>query len=403
MGMRNQKTVGLFIVLLFLLNGNTVSAQSENNDSLFEAARLQLEVLGYIQDLYVEEKNIKECSQEILKGGISRCTDPYSYYLNLEQAKEFEMGVEGKFVGVGFQFEAKKIEKQWRFVILAVFDKTPAQKAGLKPGDILVAVSTTTDSNEKISLRDKSTTDVANLVRGAIGTQVTLFIYRDNKELEFKLTRAEIKVPTVKFKEISQGVGYVSLMGFGGKTVEDFDTAVTSMTASNMKVLIIDVRNNPGGLLSICIDILSLFSDTVEPIVYAMGRSKVYDSYKPRLNLLSKHSELKIVVLVNEYSASASEILAGWLKEDFGASVIGEKTFGKGSIQSSILLSDKSRLHLTIAEYFVGRNKLKVHNVGVVPTIEIKNPELKEGEELTEENDAQLQKAIEVAEEMLRE
>ena len=224
------------------------------------------------------------------------------------------------------------------------------------------------------------------------------------------MQRARIEIPSVSFRKLSPKIGYLQLSDFSQTTEDDFTVAVDSLVASNMKTLIIDVRNNPGGLLNIVILITDHFKPAPNlPTVYLKSREgdfepplvkKLLPSLLPSFSG-GRYQDLKVVILINEWSASASEILAGWFKEEFGAPVIGEKSFGKGSVQGcfNLLSEQETMLCLTTHHYFIGRNKVPVHHLGIEPTVKVKNPVPKK---VQKPADLQLQKAIEEAKKLLK-
>jgi carboxyl-terminal processing protease len=356
-------------------------------------------ILSLIDANYYKEVDLDKCAEAILKKGISECLDPYSAYHPAQETSHQQDDMKGHFGGVGIRFEGRKNQNGGNeFIVVSTLKNTPAEAAGVKEGDRLMAVSTTTRREDAVSLSGVSKFDVVDLIRGEIGTQVLVIINRDGEIKDFLLTRADIKIESIEQKHLKKKVGYINITDFSVETSKDFYIAVSSLTRSGSKVLILDVRGNPGGLLSSVTEIISGFQKDNSAAVYAKKSRGSYYPYELRHREHGKYQKLKVVVLANAYSASASEILSAWFKEDFGAPVVGEKTFGKGSIQTIIPFQDGSSLRLTIAEYFVGNNKTRVHEIGVSTTIEVKNPK-SEGKKA---EDLQLRRAIEEAEKLLQ-
>lgn len=356
-------------------------------------------ILSLIDANYYKEVDLDKCAEAILKKGISQCLDPYSAYHPAQEASRQRSDLEGHFGGIGIRFEGRKDQNGViEFIVVSALKNTPAEAAGIKEGDKMVAVSTTPRREDAVSLSEVSMFDVVDLIRGKVGTEVLLIIERDGEIKDFLIKRVDIKVDSVEYSHLKKRVGYVRITEFSAETAKDFYVAVSSLTRSGSEVLIIDVRSNPGGLLNSVGEVISGFQKDNSASVYAKRRGGSYYPYNFYHREPRRYWELKVVVLANAYSASASEILSAWFKEDFGAPVVGEKTFGKGSIQTIIPFPDGSSLRLTIAEYFVGKNKTRVHEIGVSPTIEVKNPKSED----KKAEDLQLQRAIQEAEKLLQ-
>lgn len=384
----------IFCLSVFCINKPLFAAASDN----FQSLKKLVEVFFTAEKAYFKELDLNKCVEATLQRGLSECLDPYSRYLTKEETEEQDEEFKGHFGGIGVRLMGKKAKDRNEIVVTLVLKNTPAEKAGLKAGDVLVAVSSTSKKENQISVRGLPLDETVKLIKGKIGAKVSVVILRENDMKEFIMARADIKVDSVEYKMLNSRVGYLQIVEFGQETEADFQAAASSLSASGMKALIIDLRNNPGGTLGSVLNINSLFAKDFTPFLYTKGRGDNLYTYEPTKHLIGKYKNLKIVVLVNEYSASASEIMAGWLKSDYGAPVVGKKTFGKGSVQALIPLSDGSRLRLTIAEYFIGKDKVKVHEVGISPTIEVENPkELK-----SEADDLQLKRALQEAEKLLK-
>ncbi|MDD5292297.1 MAG: S41 family peptidase, partial [Candidatus Omnitrophica bacterium] len=274
---------------------------------------------------------------------------------------ELKSNTEGRFGGVGMEITLK----EGLVTVVTPIENTPAWNAGIKSGDIIVKI------DDKI-IKDYTLTDAVRALRGPAGTEVKVTIWRQGvKELmDIKLTRAIIKLEDIKDVYIVEpGIGYVRLVEFSGQTPRDLKDALDSLKEQGMKALVLDLRNNPGGLLNIAADIAQLFLDEGKLIVYTKGRGQE-QAVEFHSKSRSAYNDLLVVVLVNEGSASGSEILAGALQDHKRALIVGQKTFGKGSVQTILPLSDGSAVKLTTSKYFtpLGRS---IHGEGIQPDISV--------------------------------
>lgn len=316
-----------------------------------------------------------------IQGMVSAIGDPYTAFLPPDEQKRAKADLSGEFEGVGIQIGFRGTQ----LTVIAPLDDSPAQKAGIHAGDYIVGIK---DEGKGI---DRGTVGISlpeavDLIRGKSGTKVKLYLTREGEEkpLEFEIERRKIEVPsvTLAFKD---NVAHLKLMKFGEQTNAEWDRAVLKIMAEKPKGVILDVRNNPGGFLNGAVFIASEFIKKGTVVVRENGqggKQELTALGKPRLE------NIPLVVLVNKGSASASEIVAGALK-DFGrAKVVGDKTFGKGTVQESIDLDD-SGLHITTEKWLTPKGTW-VHGVGLVPDVEI--PDDLE----TADVDEQLQKAVEI-------
>ncbi|MDP3999332.1 MAG: S41 family peptidase [bacterium] len=349
-------------------------------------------ILNMLERYYYKEIDRNKCVEAMLKGGVSECTDPHSYYADAKMARLEMDKISGHFGGIGMGLEGRKVNGQLEIFVKSVTKNAPAEKGGVKPGDVLFAVSPTNRHSDMKLVKGLSVFEVVNLVRGEPGTELILTIFRAGHYKQIRLVREDIKIVLVESRLIKKGIGYVQLKGFDMETAHDFFHAVQALKKNQARALIVDVRGNPGGVLQTICQILSFFtpSGKVSPLVYTEGRYESENEVRLSNGKVSYFSNLKVVVLADRNSASASEILTAWFRADYGAVVVGEKTFGKGSVQQNFPLIDGSYLHLTIAHYFVGKKKVPVHDIGVQPTI------------MVEGDKAQLKRAIAEAEKLLK-
>ncbi|MBI4991942.1 MAG: S41 family peptidase [Candidatus Harrisonbacteria bacterium] len=360
------------------------------------------EILNLIETEYYKELDMEKCVEQILARGVSYCTDQYSFYLNEKANDQEKDSFKGKFGGIGVVLSAKEENKL--IEVTGVVKNTPAEKAGLRPGDFILAIATSTNNSNWTSLEGLPVQAAVELIRGEIGTPIKLKILRNNKEKDLSLIRAIIKIERVESKKIN-GVGYIKLIEFSGEDfLQDFYLTLQNFEREKVKVLIIDVRNNPGGLLHYVIAAACVFSDSCNEVVYEKRRKGDFEKSGAQLMIqgalnamTGKFKNFKLIVLQNGHSASASEILSAYLQSEVGATVIGLPSYGKGVVQSLMPLQNGGVLHLTVSEYFVGSKKVKIHGIGVKPDIKVKNP----ARIKTEAEDLQLQKALRVANQLL--
>lgn len=333
-----------------------VSAESDS----YEDLKLFSEVLSTLQKNYVEPVKSKELIYGAVKGMLNTL-DAHSAFMPPEVYKEMQVDTKGEFGGLGLQIGTKEN----RLVVIAPIEGTPADLAGVKPGDIILKV------DDQVLTKDTSLMDAVNKMRGEKGTKVILTIQRDQvpNPLVFELVRDTIRIQSVKSKVLEPGIGYIRLTQFQELTARDLSKAISNLRESNIHSLILDLRNNPGGLLTSAVEVTEQFLESGKLIVFIKGRDGKRDEY-----LASNSSALKeipIIVLVNEGSASASEIVSGALQDWGRAMVVGTPTFGKGSVQTILPLSDGSALRLTTAKYYTPKGR-SIQNTGIDPDILVK-------------------------------
>ena len=344
--------------------------------------------LNKIKDLldsnYLRGTNQDQLLEGAIDGMAGSLKDPYTVYLNKKNFDNLKTETSGTYAGIGIVVSTNQEDNT--VAVVSPIEDTPGEKAGILPGDKIIKVD---DQEVKGNELDKA----VSMMKGSEGTKVKLTIIRKGVKapLEKTLIRAIIILKTVKNKVLKDNIGYIRISMFDEKTSDDFIKAYDSLTKKRIKGLIIDVRDNPGGLLGEVVKI----ADRLMPkgiIVYTE------DKYKKRKDWVSdsKQSNIPIVLLVNGSSASASEILAGALKDTKKGVLVGTKTFGKGVVQEVIDLKDGTALKVTISEYFTP-NGINIHGKGIQPNIEVKLPEkYKSSLQLKEEDDVQLKKAAQV-------
>lgn len=318
---------------------------------------LQLVKENYVGDAPADYASLTRAALEGMVGGL----DPHSEFLPADQFRQTEDELANAFTGVGIQVE----QRDGHIVIIAPIPGTPADRAGLQRGDRLVQI----DGRPLVNPTLDSTID---LVRGEPGSLVTLTVFRpaQNRQIDYPIRRERIKLESVRLTSMRPGqIGYLQITQFSERTGEEFATALTSLERQGMRGLIIDLRNNPGGLLDAAIDVCSEFFDKEELIVYTQGRT-----LDTRENYYSANGhrprDYPVAILVNGGSASAAEIVAGAMRDTKRAVIVGERSFGKGSVQSVIELNNGEGLRLTTARYYTPSG-VTIHERGIAPHVEV--------------------------------
>src|SRR5436309_3586265 len=350
------------LVLVTLLLGVLIAKGWDRGvptTATYEELKTFTEVLAHIQKHYVEEVKTKDLVYGAIRGMLATL-DPHSAFMPPDIYKEVQVETKGEFGGVGIQIGMKEN----RLTVIAPIDGTPAERAGVKPSDVILKVNNETT-------KDMTLMDAVQKMRGPKGTKVTLTIQREavSEPLVFVLTREIIKIESVKSKMLEGNIGYIRLTQFQDQTAKDMTGALKKLREQKMQSLILDLRNNPGGLLTAAIDVSEQFVGLNRLIVYIKTREGRKDNYESHIK--DQPEDYPMIILVNEGSASASEIVAGAL-QDWGRSVVvGVQTFGKGSVQTILPLGDGSGLRLTTAKYYTPKVR-SIHGVGINPDIVVK-------------------------------
>jgi len=325
----------------------------------YEELRVFTEAFSLVRKNYVEEAKPKDLVYGAIKGMLSSL-DPHSGFLNPEAYKEMQAETKGEFGGIGIQIGIK----DGMLTVIAPIEDTPAYKAGIKAGDKIIKIN-----NEYT--KDMGLHDAVSKMRGMPKTSVTITILREGwKETkDFSIIRELIKIKSVKSRLLEDDIGYIKISQFQEQTAADLSAALEKLSQEKMNALILDLRNNPGGLLNSAVNVAGRFLPPDKLVVYIKGRKGERTEYLTEKD--GTAYEVLMIVLVNEGSASASEIVAGALKDWNRAVILGAKTFGKGSVQSVIPLSDGSGLRLTTAVYFTPKGT-SIQATGIVPDIVVK-------------------------------
>ena len=349
----------IFAIIVIILLGISDKVYSQNIDKLYEKIDLFSEVLEKIQNEYVDEINQADVMDSAING-VLQSLDPYSAYMNPKIFKESQIETSGEFGGLGIEvsMEAGVVK------VIAPIDGTPASKAGIKAGDYIVRIN-----GEQV--QGKTLMEAVNLMRGPEGTSIEITVRRKSlrKAKIFKITREIIEIESVISKIVDNKVGYLRLRAFNENSSNQLKKEISKIEKNKKLVgYILDLRNNPGGLLSQAITISDFFLDDGE-IVSTRGR-KTRENRKFFAKKGDKINGKPLIVLINGGSASASEIVAGALQDQKRAILLGETTFGKGSVQSIIPLKNKGAIRLTISKYYLPSGK-SISEVGVVPDIKV--------------------------------
>lgn len=354
------------------------SEASENSlDNITSISSTLKSFRRLIDQYYIGDIDEGKILDETIKGYVNGLNDEYSEYMTKEEWEEYQLEALGNYVGIGIYMS---LDKNGYVVIVAPIDGTPASEAGLKSEDIIVEV----DGENVIGL---STNEVSSKIKGEQGTTVDIKILRDNEYMDFKIIRKEIKVYHVEYKMLEDNIGYIQLLTFDDGCSEEFNKAYQELVTQGAKKLIFDLRYNTGGLVDEALEIADMIIPKGKTLLITVDSNDNKEITEAKTDNIIN---MDMVVLVNEYSASASEILAGALKDNKAATLVGTKTYGKGVIQNVFSLNDGSVLKLTVSEYFTP-NETKINKQGIEPdyVMEVK-------EDTPKEEDTQLNKAIEL-------
>jgi carboxyl-terminal processing protease len=364
MGERSMKlkTIYLPIIILALTIVTLRSPLTAFAEDRYSELQTFTKVLNMVQQFYVEEVDTKKLIYGAIKGML-RELDPHTNYMPTEIYKEFESETSGEFGGLGIEISIQN----GILTIISPIEDAPAWNAGVKAGDKIVAIN-------GHSTKGLSLVEASQYMRGKRGSVVTLSIVRGSAEqpTDYAIRRGQVKLKSIKYTDLGDGYAYIRITSFIENSYKDLETVLSDHSKKNkdFKGLLIDLRRNPGGLFEQAIKISDLFLDE-GIIVSTIGRNK-QDKEIVSAKKDGSYPNLPLVILINEYSASASEILAGALQDNNRAIIAGERSFGKGSVQSVIKLGDGSGLKLTVARYYTPSGR-SIQAEGIVPDIEIQN------------------------------
>lgn len=362
-------------------DGETVTISKEEYERYKQFDTL-LELMDLVEYGYFEEYDVQDMLDGAANGLLVGLGDPYTFYYTPEEYAELWEEDEGEYAGVGMQISTSYLTGLC--TISRVFDNSPAREAGVHKGDILYMV-------EDLYVNSSTINEAVDIMRGTPGTSVHVVFLRGTEEIAFDIIRANITVNRIESGMLTEDVGYIYLYEFAGSCAADFETAVKSLQNQGAKSLIIDLRDNPGGWVEDAEKIGDIFLDA-GTLCYLQYNDGTREYYKTKAGKI----EMPLVVLMNENSASSSEILAGALKDRADATIVGVQSYGKGIVQSVVGLDGGAGMQMTIAQYYTP-NGNAVHKVGITPDVEIHLPDGDNGMyEFGDLADPQLAKALEI-------
>ncbi len=381
---RTYKIIMLMIITIIVTSLVTAFATYHymTNNVKFSKKDTDLNGLEYtlsmfrkeLEETYMGEINDEELIEGAMKGYIEALGDPYTVYYTKEEMDEIMQETDGSYVGIGV-YIMQDVKNDAISIVSPIAD-SPAEEVGLLPGDIIKKV-------DGISYSGSQMEEASNKIKGEEGTKVTLEILRGTETKVFEITRKKIVLEHIIAKKLENNIGYIQILDFEGECAKEFQKKYEGLKKQGITKLIVDLRNNGGGLVNESIKIADFFTKKDETLLITADKNGKEEVTKATSDPII---ELPVVLLVNEYSASASEIFAGALKDNKIATLVGETTYGKGIIQTLQRLSDGSGLKITTEKYYTP-NRNEIHKIGITPDIKV---------ELKEDEDTQLQKAIEV-------
>lgn len=362
-------------------DGDTVTISKEEYERYKQFDTL-IELMDLVDYAYFEEYDVQDMLDGAANGLLLGLGDPYTFYYTPEEYAELWEEDEGEYAGVGIQISTSYLTGLC--TISRVFDNGPAREAGVLKGDILYKV-------EDLYVNSSTINEAVDIMRGTPGTSVHVVFLRGTEEIEFDLIRAQITVNRIDSCMLAEDIGYIYLYEFAGNCATEFKAAVKDLQGKGAKGIIIDMRDNPGGWVNDAEAIGDIFLDagTLCYLQYNDGSREYYRTKDGK-------TDMELVVLMNENSASSSEILAGALKDRANATIVGVQSYGKGIVQTVVGLDDGAGMQMTIAQYYTP-NGNAVHNVGITPDVEMPLPDGDIGMyDFGDLNDPQLSKALEV-------
>ncbi len=390
--MTKALAIGSLLVVLTLSFTGPVAGSSPT----YEQLRLFTEVLAIIRNQYVDDLPGNELIYSALKG-ILQGLDPHTSFLSPDSLKEMQVETSGGFGGLGIEITLRDDN----LTVVSTFAGAPAFRAGLHPGDRIIEI-------DGLTTKDMEIADAVQRMRGKPGTKVVIRVMRDGLAPEgkdFKIEREVVHVQSVRTHDLGNGVGYVRVRQFQQDTAQDLEAAIDSLTKAGMKAMVLDLRNNPGGLLTAAVEVSEKFLDDGKLVVYTEGRAR-NQNMRFTAHAKQPHTKLPMVVMVNQGTAGESEIVAGALQDYRRAKIVGAQSFGKGTLQTVIPLSDGAGLRLTTAMWFTPTGR-SIRGGGIGPDVVVEppkevptqsrpasSPSLDPLEEL--KKDVQLQRALEV-------
>ncbi len=366
-------------------NSGSLSSNGSSSSSENTLVKTLQSFKAMINKLYIGDVDEDAMIEGALKGYVEGLGDPYTEYYTKEEMADLREELNSEYVGIGVYIGNNAVDNT--IVIAGTIKSSPAEEAGLKAGDVVEKI-------DDVSYTGKQLSEATKVLKAEEGTTVKLTILRDEKEIEINITRRKITVEHVSSKMMDNNVAYIKIDSFDNNVADSFKSQLTDLMKRNVNGIIIDLRSNGGGIVTEATDIADLFLEKDETILITKSKKDNEEKItKSKQEPIVKNTP--VVILVNEATASASEILAGALKDKYNATIVGKTTYGKGVIQSLYNLTDGSGLKITTDEYFTP-NHNKIQKTGITPDVEVDLTKDADGNYETGDKDAQLLKAIEV-------
>jgi carboxyl-terminal processing protease len=362
----HRRSAGAFVaivvaLLLGCLIGYSVDGRVMAQGDTYDELKVFTEVLSHIENKYVEPVDPDQLIDGAIRGMLDTL-DPHSSYMKKSSYDELKVDTKGEFGGIGIQISVK----DHQLVVISPIEDTPADRAGIQAGDVITKV-------DGEATKDMTLMDAVDKMRGERGTKVVLTILRENKDktkesepFDVNIVRDIIKITSVRSRMLEPGIGYVRITQFQERSGPELKNQLSDLYKDGMESVVLDLRNNPGGLLTAAVEVAEQFVPEGKMVVYVQGRDGKREEYYAHGS--RPNADTPMVVLVNQGSASASEIVSGALQDLGRAVVLGTQTFGKGSVQTVMTLSDQSGLRLTTAKYYTPSGR-SIQNVGITPDI----------------------------------
>jgi len=356
---------------------------SSTNDSSFDKL---FEVKDVLHQQYYQDIDDEALLEGAIKGMVDAVGDPYTVFFNQEEYQEFQDDGQGNYVGIGVMVGIKED----KIVVITPFEGSPAYEAGIRAGDFILKV-------EGVEYKGSEMDKAVSVIKGEEGKPVTLTISQNGVEKDMTIVRASITLVNVQSEMVAGNIGHVTMLQFTNNTAKQVREAMEELKAKGAEGYILDLRGNPGGYLDEAVDTASLFVEKGKTVLYTLDKAQQKREY------LSKGGDFigaPLVVLLDEGSASASEVVAGALKDYKAATIVGQKSFGKGIVQMVFNVGNKEGVKVTVSSYY-SPNGINIHGEGILPDVEVQLPEGVEAP-LTIDNDTQLQKAVEILQDGLQ-
>ena len=358
-------------------NIDTIVASKDNSGLELTLSRIRT----MLDNTYIGTLDDKKMIEGAIKGYVAGVGDQYTEYYTKEEMQSKLEEVTGNYVGIGIYMLVDS--SSGTILVTEPMEGSPAEKAGVKTGDFIVNVEGEDVTAENVS-------KMSDKIKGEEGTKVKIKVRRGEETIDFEIERKKIVISHIKARVLENNIGYIDIKDFDGGTAEEFKTKYDELSKKGIKSLIIDIRSNGGGIVDESLNILDMLLEKDTTLLITVNKKQEEEVTKAKKK---QEIDIPVIVLTNQYSASASEILAGALKDNGRAKIVGTKTYGKGVIQTLRTLTDGSGLKTTTEEYYTP-NRNKINKIGIKPDYEVNLPD--DISELTDENDTQLKKAIEL-------